>query len=133
MSDGWAAECGYRGQTTGVYPDAVRFFDAVDGKVSYNIAVLAGHCSARASVAGEENRKLTAHEVERMLAILEENLKMGAACVSLGLMYSPGDVRRRGGASQDCGAVREVQQAADRAFARSASDNCRQRKLWRQE
>ena len=58
---------GYRGQTTGVYPDAARFFDAVDGKVPCNIAVLAGHCSARASVAGEENRKLTAQEQERML------------------------------------------------------------------
>ena len=81
---------GYRGQTTGVYPDAARFLDAVDGKVPCNIAVLAGHCSARASVAGEENRKLTAQEQERMLAILEENLKMGAAGVSLGLMYSPG-------------------------------------------
>lgn len=81
---------GYRGQTTGVYPDAARFLDAVDGKIPCNIAVLAGHCSARASVAGEENRKLTAQEQERMLAILEENLKMGAAGVSLGLMYSPG-------------------------------------------
>ena len=81
---------GYRGQTTGVYPDAARFLDAVDGKVPCNIAVMAGHCSARASVAGEENRKLTAQEQERMLAILEENLKMGAAGVSLGLMYSPG-------------------------------------------
>ena len=46
---------GYRGQTTGVYPDAARFFDAVDGKVPCNIAVLAGHCSARASVTGAES------------------------------------------------------------------------------
>lgn len=81
---------GYRGQTTGVYPDAARFLDAVDGRVPCNIAVLAGHCSARASVAGEENRRLTPQEEERMLAILEENLRMGAAGVSLGLMYSPG-------------------------------------------
>ena len=81
---------GYRGQTTGVYPDAARFFDAVDGKVPCNIAVLAGHCSARASVTGAESRKLTAQEEARMLSILEENLKMGAAGISLGLMYSPG-------------------------------------------
>ena len=81
---------GYRGQTTGVYPDAARFFSAVEGRVPCNIAVLAGHCSARASVAGNENRRLTAQEEARMLAILEENLKMGAAGISLGLMYNPG-------------------------------------------
>lgn len=81
---------GYRGQTTGVYPDAGSFFAAVDENAPCNIAVLAGHCSARASVAGYENRKLTAAEEARMLAILEENLKAGAAGVSLGLMYNPG-------------------------------------------
>lgn len=80
----------YNERTTGVYPDAQRFFDAVDGNVPCNIAVLAGHCSARASVAGNENRRLTQEEENRMLAILEENLKMGAAGVSLGLMYTPG-------------------------------------------
>ena len=81
---------GYRGQTTGVYPDAQSLFEAVDGNMPCNIAVLAGHCSARASVAGGENRKLTPEEEQQMLAILEENLKQGAAGISLGLMYSPG-------------------------------------------
>lgn len=81
---------GYRGQTTGVYPDAQSLFDAVSGNAPCNIAVLAGHCSARASVAGGENRPLTPEEEQRMLAILEENLKQGAAGISLGLMYSPG-------------------------------------------
>ena len=81
---------GYRGQTDGVYPDAKRFFEAVDGRGPCNIAVLAGHCSARASVAGDANRKLTPEEETRMLGILEENLKQGAAGVSLGLMYNPG-------------------------------------------
>ena len=81
---------GYRGQTTGVYPDAQSLFEAVDGNMPCNIAVLAGHCSARASVAGGENRKLTPEEEQQMLAILEDNLKQGAAGISLGLMYSPG-------------------------------------------
>ena len=81
---------GYRGQTDGVYPDAKRFFEAVDGRGPCNIAVLAGHCSARASVAGDVNRRLTPEEEARMLGILEENLRQGAAGVSLGLMYNPG-------------------------------------------
>ena len=81
---------GYRGQTDGVYPDAKRFFEAVDGRGPCNIAVLAGHCSARASVAGDANRRLTPEEEARMLGILEENLRQGAAGVSLGLMYNPG-------------------------------------------
>ena len=81
---------GYRGQTDGVYPDAKRFFEAVDGRGPCNIAVLAGHCSARASVAGDANRRLKPEEEARMLGILEENLRQGAAGVSLGLMYNPG-------------------------------------------
>jgi len=76
--------------TTGPCPDAAAFFKAIDGKNPCNLAVLAGHCSARADVAGYENRPLTAAEEEHMLSVLEENLKQGAAGVSLGLMYEPG-------------------------------------------
>ncbi|MCI5566200.1 MAG: amidohydrolase family protein [Clostridiales bacterium] len=81
---------GYRGQTRGVYPDAQAFLSAVDHRTPCNVAVLAGHCSARASVAGNANRRLTPEEEARMLAILEESLRQGAAGVSLGLMYNPG-------------------------------------------
>lgn len=81
---------GYRGDTTGVYPSAVELLDAIDGSCPCNISVLVGHCSARASVSGYSNRPLSEEEEERMLAILEENLKCGAAGVSLGLMYEPG-------------------------------------------
>ena len=81
---------GYRGEVTGVYPTVDGFLSAVDGKAPCNIAALVGHCSARASVSGFENRKLTPDEEERMLGILEDNLKNGAAGVSLGLMYEPG-------------------------------------------
>ena len=45
--------------TTGVYPTVSEFFSAIDRNTPCNIAVLAGHCSARASVAGYENRPLT--------------------------------------------------------------------------
>jgi len=71
---------------TGEYPSAGTLFDAVDKKTPLNIASLVGHCSARASVNGYENRPLTQEEQLHMLAILEETLRQGACGVSLGLM-----------------------------------------------
>ena len=76
--------------TTGVYSSVSEFFKAIDGNTPCNIAVLAGHCSARASVAGYENRQLTDDERKRMLDIMENALKEGACGLSLGLMYEPG-------------------------------------------
>ena len=76
--------------TTGVYPTVAEFFSAIDRNTPCNIAVLAGHCTARASVAGYENRSLTADERKRMLDIMEEAIKDGACGLSLGLMYEPG-------------------------------------------
>lgn len=81
---------GYRNETTGIYPTAGELLDAVDGNAPCNIATLVGHCSARASIAGYENRELTEAETEEMLKILEDSLKSGAMGVSLGLMYEPG-------------------------------------------
>ena len=76
--------------TTGVYPSVSEFFTAIDGNTPCNIAVLAGHCTARASVAGYENRPLNDDERKRMLDIMETALKEGACGLSLGLMYEPG-------------------------------------------
>ena len=76
--------------TTGVYPRVSDFFDAVDRNSPCNIAVLVGHCTARASVAGYENRPLTDAERKKMLDIMENALKEGACGLSLGLMYEPG-------------------------------------------
>ena len=76
--------------TTGVYPSVSEFFSAIDGNTPCNIAVLAGHCSARASVSGYENRPLNDDELRRMLDIMENALKEGACGLSLGLMYEPG-------------------------------------------
>lgn len=76
--------------TTGVYPTVSEFFDAIDGNTPCNIAVLAGHCSARASVAGYADRPLTEEERKQMLDIMEKALKEGACGLSLGLMYEPG-------------------------------------------
>lgn len=76
--------------TTGVYPSVADFFSSIDRNTPCNIAVLSGHCTARASVAGYENRPLTDAERERMLGIMENALKEGACGLSLGLMYEPG-------------------------------------------
>ena len=81
---------GYAPDVTGVYPSAGALLDAVDHNTPCNIAVLVGHCSARASVSGYENRALTPDEEKRMLGILEKSLQEGACGVSLGMMYEPG-------------------------------------------
>ena len=77
-------------KTTGKYGMPDTFFAAMDGNMPCNMAVLAGHCSARAAAGGNENRKLTEAEEKEMLAILEKALQQGAAGLSLGLMYEPG-------------------------------------------
>ncbi|MDO4732961.1 MAG: amidohydrolase family protein [Bacillota bacterium] len=75
------------GQPIGQVQD---YLNAIDRHMPCNLAVLAGHCTARASVSGSANRELTEKELSDMLAILEEALQQGAAGISLGLMYDPG-------------------------------------------
>ena len=81
---------GYAQDCKGIYPSAGAFFEGIDGQVPCNIAAIVGHCSARASVSGYQNRDLSPEEEERMLGIIEQSLKEGACGVSLGLMYQPG-------------------------------------------
>lgn len=81
---------GYGDDMKAVCPDAVTFFDTIDRNVPCNIALLLGHCSARASVAGDSSAPLSEEQTERMKAILEKGLKQGACGLSLGLMYNPG-------------------------------------------
>ena len=80
---------GFEG-TTGQYGTAEEYFAATDRNMPCNMAVLAGHCSARAAVGAIENRPLTPEEEKRMLEILERALQQGAAGLSLGMMYKPG-------------------------------------------
>ena len=75
---------------TGVYGSVEKYMEAVDGHMPCNLALLMGHGTARAAVSGSANRKLTPEEEAKMLSILEEGLKQGAAGISLGLMYNPG-------------------------------------------
>ena len=76
--------------TVGTYGSAQDYFHAVDRRMPCNLALLAGHCTARAAVGGVENRKLTPAEEEKMLSLLETALQQGAAGISLGMMYHPG-------------------------------------------
>ena len=76
--------------STGQYGTAEAHFRTTDRRMPCNMALLAGHCSARAAAGGNENRKLTAEEERKMLGILEKALQQGAAGISLGLMYEPG-------------------------------------------
>lgn len=76
--------------TTGLYGSTKEFLEAIDNNAPGNIAVLAGHCTSRASASGSVNRPLTKEESGEMLRLLEDALKEGACGISLGLMYDPG-------------------------------------------
>ncbi len=76
--------------TVGKYGRLRDFFAAVDRHIPCNLVELAGHCTARAAVAGFENRDLTPEEESKMLGLMEQALQDGAAGLSLGLMYEPG-------------------------------------------
>ena len=75
---------------TGKYATLSEYHKAVDRNMPMNMAVLLGHCTARASISGNEKRLLNDHEREKMLSLLEDGLKEGACGLSLGLMYEPG-------------------------------------------
>jgi len=75
------------GQPLGQVKD---YLNAIHGHIPCNMAVLAGHCTARASASGSVNRELTEEELRDMLTVLEDALQQGAAGISLGLMYDPG-------------------------------------------
>lgn len=66
------------------------YFDAVDGHMPCNLAALAGHCTARASVAGNKSEALNPQEMKALLLQMEQSLQQGACGISLGLMYEPG-------------------------------------------
>jgi len=74
----------------GAYAEVKDLLSAVDRRMPCNLAVLAGHGTARAAVSGSVNRPLTPDEEKAMLNALEKALQQGAAGLSLGLMYDPG-------------------------------------------
>lgn len=67
-----------------------KWLEKVHHNTSINITTLLGHGTARLTVSGLNQGKLTPEQEESMLEILEQGLKDGAAGISLGLMYLPG-------------------------------------------
>ncbi len=58
--------------------------------LTHNLAMLAGHGTARASLRGFDPSPLGPDELKRMIYILEKAMDEGARGVSLGLQYEPG-------------------------------------------
>jgi N-acyl-D-amino-acid deacylase len=59
-------------------------------KKSINIGSFVGQGSVRSAVIGSVNRKATAEEVQKMIALVEQGMKDGAFGISTGLFYVPG-------------------------------------------
>lgn len=60
-----------------------------------NAVALVAHGALRAAVAGQDRRPLAEHELDRACGLLREGLDRGAAGLSLGLMYAPGNSATR--------------------------------------
>lgn len=60
------------------------------GRIDVNVVPLVGHGTARTSVSGYVNGKLTHAQQTQMLELLERDLQDGAWGGSFGLMYEPG-------------------------------------------
>ena len=71
---------------------SLKEFMAVCGKngLTHNLAMLAGHGTARASIRGFNAAPLSKEESAEMLRLLERAMDEGARGVSLGLQYEPG-------------------------------------------
>jgi N-acyl-D-amino-acid deacylase len=80
------------GQCGGSQLPLKEFFAGVEKELpAVNIASFAGHGTIRAKVMGDEfARPASAEEIERMRALLTEDLEAGALGLSTGLEYDPG-------------------------------------------
>src|SRR5690606_6320260 len=79
------------GQDGGGSDIAALFARMDSAPVAVNVASYAGHGPLRGAVMGEDfEREATASEIERMKAILREELAAGALGLSTGLEYDPG-------------------------------------------
>lgn len=92
-------QASYSGPVLGRFPDALpwRSFPEYLDRLSAaglrtNAVALVPHGALRASVSGYARRPLDARELARATDDLDEALERGAAGLSLGLMYAPGDV-----------------------------------------
>ncbi len=71
--------------------DVQAFWRKLDSvKISLNVATLIGHNSVRRAVMGDDKRPPEPHELNRMIALVEEGMRNGAVGFSTGLIYVPG-------------------------------------------
>lgn len=71
------------------------FLERAKGRLFVNIAPLIGHGTVRTSVSGLDPRPLTAEEINRELALVDEAMEKGALGGSFGFMYEPGMYSRK--------------------------------------
>jgi N-acyl-D-amino-acid deacylase len=71
--------------------DLPGFFERLSrGGIAYNYATLVGHGAVRGAAMGLDDRAPTPEEMERMKALVAENMRQGAWGMSSGLGYTPG-------------------------------------------
>ena len=83
--------CGYSPILTQAYPNTEDFYKKLtDNKIGINYSSLVGHGDVREAVVGPYNVKASDEQLEKMCAILDEQLSQGAMGLSYGLEYAPG-------------------------------------------
>jgi N-acyl-D-amino-acid deacylase len=71
--------------------DLPGFFGRLErGGLAYNYGTFVGHGAVRGAAMGLDDRAPTAEELERMKALVAENIRQGALGLSSGLGYTPG-------------------------------------------
>jgi dihydroorotase/N-acyl-D-amino-acid deacylase len=88
------------------WPGARDYLDAVANSSGHTgVAPLVGHGSLRVAVAGLRQGPLSAYELDRLSALLEDSLDAGCVGMSTGLMYAPGSSAGPAELERLCGIV----------------------------
>ncbi len=73
-----------------IFGDLAGYREALEGEgIALNVVSLVGHAALRLAVMGFDRRPANDAEIERMCALLAEQLRQGACGLSLGLVYPP--------------------------------------------
>jgi N-acyl-D-amino-acid deacylase len=72
------------------YGDFQSWAKSIDGKMPINLVALVGHGTVRIGINGKSSNALSEFQMKQLGDSIENSLKAGAAGVSFGLMYEPG-------------------------------------------
>lgn len=87
----WAKRKGTKRFGYPAWRDVDGFYEALEqNKIGINYCSLVGHGDLREAVVGPYNVKATDEQLEKMCAILDRQLSLGAIGLSFGLEYTPG-------------------------------------------